>query len=61
MEMQLVAFAALALTVVLAGAQQPSNERERKAESPKAKFIKKCFRDQVPESCVAPPDARAKK
>ena len=36
-----------------AAAPQP-----KAGESPRAAFIKKCFRDQTKRSCTAPPQAR---
>jgi len=33
----------------------------RASESPRAAFIKKCFRDRTKRSCTAPPEARANK
>lgn len=41
--------------------QAAAPPQPRASESPKAAFIKKCFRDRTKRSCTAPPEARAVK
>jgi hypothetical protein len=52
---------AWALALMVAALSATAGDAPRREDSPKAKFIKKYFRDQTPAACTAPPDARADK
>jgi hypothetical protein len=60
--LKLILMAALAFSSAAALANDPAPARTepvKKADGPKAKFVKKCVRNMTKESCTAPKEARA--